>query len=1150
MPAPSPRPTPRRLALLLTAVIACTAHATPPPTRDPGVTLRIWHLDREPQSLPTLAPDQTPNLDLLLPTIDFRADLGFGDAAAPFVATVSGWIDVPTDGLYRFRLTSDDGSTLDLDDARLIDNDGRHSARPRESEPISLTKGSHPFRIDHFDGGGSRVLRLEWTTPEGPEQYVLIPAEALSTHRDLTRVTSPGPKRLADGLRPGDGLPVAGVHPSWQLSTIRPKGFEPMVGAMAFLPDGRLVVGTFNPLQRDERDLPDIESKEPDKLYALRNVTSGDPAKISVEVIADGLYEPAGLCPVGGDLYVSHRREITRLRDTNGDGSFDTHTQVASGWEAWNYHQFTRGLIHRDGKLYAALTTAMGPPAWEGMGTNAAPNGPLRGSILEIDIESGSVRSIAGGMRTPNGLGLGPRPELVPGEFAGAERILFYSDNQGTWMPTSQLSEVIPGRFFGHFNRTNVVPKLAERYPTGGYPSMLSDRQRTPASLLLPQNEVVNSPTDVIPIDDGPFAGQVFLGELTGGGIRRVFLERVNGQLQGALFRFTQGLECGVNTLVRGPDGAIYIGGIGAGGNWNWRETRFGLQRLAPTDRITFEIQSLSIRHDGFLLRFTKPVDAAWRAEPSNYRFSQWTYTPTAEYGGPKVGLETLTVRAAIPEDDGRSVRLHVDGLNVGHCVHLRTDPVSLDGEAIWSTEAWYTINAIPARESRSSATIAGVAIDSRRSEFAGVGVGVLPPSGAVPLISGGPSNVMRFDGRKETPAALTAGELVTAAGFVEVGNGSGDLVSTTSFGDARLHIEWYCPPGGTGQMAGNSGVYLQERYEVQVLGTLAGAAPQINEAGAIYGVRPPDRNASTGPGTWQAYDIWFRAPRFVEGVKREDARMTIYWNGVLVHNDVAIPGPTGAAARGGEATDRANQIGALRFQDHASAAEGPVRYRNVWIAPLEGTNGSVATDPADPADGRPRGTSRPWRNLLQDSVTTWVPRGGQAEFRVEHGLNGREIVGTTRPSTPNTFLVTTERFDDFELLFEVKADPRLNSGVQIRSEVVGGIDNRDGGLRGLQVEIDSTTRAYSGGLYDEQRRGWLHPLHASPASRGAFRPGEWNTFHVIARGPVIETWINGVPVASLFDATDPSGHIALQVHSVGDQSEPMEVRFRDLRIR
>jgi hypothetical protein len=133
-------------------------------------------------------------------------------------------------------------------------------------------------------------------------------------------------------------------------------------------------------------------------------------------------------------------------------------------------------------------------------------------------------------------------------------------------------------------------------------------------------------------------------------------------------------------------------------------------------------------------------------------------------------------------------------------------------------------------------------------------------------------------------------------------------------------------PPDVTGQNRGNSGVYLQERYEIQVLDSYGDPTRDNNEAGAIYLQKAPDVNAATPPETWQAYDIEYRAPRYDSaGAKTENARVTVTWNGVVVHDDVAITGPTGGSIPEGPAT------GSIRLQDH----QNPVQYRNIWVEPL-----------------------------------------------------------------------------------------------------------------------------------------------------------------------------------------------------------------------
>jgi len=177
-------------------------------------------------------------------------------------------------------------------------------------------------------------------------------------------------------------------------------------------------------------------------------------------------------------------------------------------------------------------------------------------------------------------------------------------------------------------------------------------------------------------------------------------------------------------------------------------------------------------------------------------------------------------------------------------------------------------------------------------------------------------------------------------------------------------------------------------------------------------------------------------------------------------------------------------------------------------------------------------------------SLNGWTRKGGTAEYRIENG----EVVGTTVPNSPNTFLCSDRDYGDFELEFEVKVHPELNSGVQIRSHSVSGYQK--GVVFGYQVEIDPTTRAYSGGLYDEARRGWLDDLSDNPAGQKAFKGGEWNKYRVLAVGDHIQVWVNGVQTSDVRDDMDRFGFIGLQVHGVGDRADKMEVRWRNLRIR
>ena len=157
-------------------------------------------------------------------------------------------------------------------------------------------------------------------------------------------------------------------------------------------------------------------------------------------------------------------------------------------------------------------------------------------------------------------------------------------------------------------------------------------------------------------------------------------------------------------------------------------------------------------------------------------------------------------------------------------------------------------------------------------------------------------------------------------------------------------------------------------------------------------------------------------------------------------------------------------------------------------------------------------------------------------------------IVGISQLNTPNTFLATNEVSDDFILVFEFKVDDGLNSGVQFRSNSLP--EFHEGRVHGYQFEIDPSERAWTGGVYDEARRGWLYPLNYNPEGQKAFKNGEWNKARVEAIGNSIRTWVNDVPCTDLLDNTTASGFIALQVHSIGSaEQEGKTVAWRNIRI-
>ncbi len=330
-------------------------------------------------------------------------------------------------------------------------------------------------------------------------------------------------------------------------------------------------------------------------------------------------------------------------------------------------------------------------------------------------------------------------------------------------------------------------------------------------------------------------------------------------------------------------------------------------------------MHSLSARKDGVLVRFTKPLAESAIANLKSATVRQWRYEASLLYGGPKVDDQKLTIQAVSASPDRKQVFLSLAGLKAGHVVYLNLRGTTSDrDEKMWSPEAWYTLGRVPATVWQGFAPVRGELEISR-------------PAGAETLIAADGKTIMR-----EANGQVSRWQ--KGNGFLEVIHnpaaqiGAADIFSPTPHGDAMVHVEWFSPAGGKVEVQtnGNSGIKLQSRYEIQIMnapGILDVDHPgaKFNEAGSVYRLTAPKVNASYGAGVWQTYDIWFRAARWEGTKKAEPAKITVYWNGVLVHDNQEILAKTGMSV------DEGPNPMPLLLQDHATEAEGGVRYRNVW---------------------------------------------------------------------------------------------------------------------------------------------------------------------------------------------------------------------------
>lgn len=596
--------------------------------------------------------DEQPIRASLVPKVHVRNTSDFGEVTERFALLFKGNLRIEKSASYSFRLVSDDGSRLYIDEKIAIDHWGLHGPDPKDGE-VYLEAGDHPLEIEYFQAGSGGVLSLQWFNKE-TGKYEVVPEEMLFVSPDDYLETK---KYVPEGKLvksiPGDGQWLAGVHPAFDLFQARPDSFKPRVGGIDFLSENEMLVCTWDSLG---------------PVYLVENYRAENPEDINVSLIASGLAEPLGLKVVDGDIYVLQKQELTRLIDHDGDRIIDEYETVSDNWRvSANFHEFAFGLEYKEDFFYGALATAILPG-----GASAQPQIPDRGKIIKISKKDGSVEFLAHGLRTPNGIGIG-----VDGE-------IFVADNQGDWLPASKINHVKKGAFYGS---RSVDPEGTK------------DLEMTYPVVWLPQDDIGNSPSTPLYMDKGPYNGQMIHCEVTHGGIKRVFVEKVDGNYQGAVFRFIQGLEAGINRLQWAPDGSLLAGGIGVSGNWGQTgKLNYGLQRLVYNETSVFEMLKVSARTNGFEIDFTEPIKAGQQVSAADFLIQQFYFLPTPEYGGPKMDLQTLTPSNFYLSEDRKKVFIELEGLKEKHVVYFRiVRPFSseLDHE-LWTTEAWYTLNAIP----------------------------------------------------------------------------------------------------------------------------------------------------------------------------------------------------------------------------------------------------------------------------------------------------------------------------------------------------------------------------------------------------------------------------------------------------------------------
>ena len=479
-----------------------------------------------------------------------------------------------------------------------------------------------------------------------------------------------------------------------------PEGVLLEVGGVTMMPNGSMALAT----RRGD-------------IWIIENPSSRSPY---FRKFASGLHEVLGLLYKDGSFYCAQRGELTKLTDKNGDGKADSYETIHA-WEiSGHYHEYSFGpKLAPDGGFFVSGNVAFGDEEW----WRGEARAKTRGSVFKI-YEDGRYQAWAAGMRSPAGLG------MIDGE-------LFYTDNQGDWMGSGGMWHLKQGAFTGHpaslkwLKENNSPVKITEdqfyaerdnrkvRGTNGQYikPENVIDEKFKMLFELKEKYPMVQTPVVWLPHgilgisnseiirdetkgDFGPFAGQIFIGDQGQSKIMRVFMEKVNGEFQGATWDFRSGFQSGVMRMVFSPDGSMFVGetnrGWGSAGDANQ-----GLQRLVWNGKIPFEMLNCKAMPDGFEINFTMPVDRKSAEDLSSLTATSFLYKHQPVYGSPPVNKEDLKIKGVKLSADGKSLRIVLDGLRPYYIHELNLAGIrsAANSFSLIHPTVYYTLNAIPSGE-------------------------------------------------------------------------------------------------------------------------------------------------------------------------------------------------------------------------------------------------------------------------------------------------------------------------------------------------------------------------------------------------------------------------------------------------------------------
>jgi len=445
------------------------------------------------------------------------------------------------------------------------------------------------------------------------------------------------------------------------------------VGGMTFMPDDKLAVCTRH-----------------GEVWIISNPYMKNGMLPQYKLFAQGLHEALGLNYIKGDLYLTQRSELTRLRDLDHDGIADEYKTVYSWPLSGNYHEYAYGpVLDKDGKMTVNLNVA-----WIGYGESLS---KWHGWTIKIT-EDGKMEPFLTGLRSPAGLG------------TNSEGDLFYAENQGDWVGSGSVTFMEKGDFMGNpaglnwSDEPGSPVKLHKKdIPDTDEPKYEVAKRvpglKTP-SVWFPHTILGVSTSGILNYSDagkmGPFEGQMFVGDQGQSKIMRVYLEKVKGVYQGVVFPFREGFSSGILRMNWGSDGGMFVGMTARG----WSATGgglYGLQEMVWNGKTPFEMKTVKARPDGFEIEFTQPVNAKIAKDPSSWSLSTFTYMYHHVYGSPIINQNSRLIKAIEISADRLKARLVIDSLKLGYIHEIRAEGIrSTDSKALLHNFGYYTLNRIP----------------------------------------------------------------------------------------------------------------------------------------------------------------------------------------------------------------------------------------------------------------------------------------------------------------------------------------------------------------------------------------------------------------------------------------------------------------------